>query len=168
MVEKWKIVEIYVIAWFSSNMFDGSYFHSIDEKGRVGIPKQFREILPEYGEPDILIVTLGYEGCLAAYPTNIWKEIVENKIHKLSKTDKFAQRFRRFFIAQKATCKIDKLGRISLPLNLREYAGIKKDVVVSGVGDEIEIWSKERWDEYWTNFRNNEDEFIEERRNHEV
>ncbi len=144
-------------------MFDNSYFHTIDDKGRIGVPKPFREILHQYGESDILIVTLGYEGCLAAYPTNVWKEIVENKIDKLSK-DKASQRFRRFFIAQKATCKIDKLGRIKLPVNLIEYAKIKRDVVVAGVGDEIEIWAKENWVEYWDKFRDNEDEFIENRK----
>ncbi len=145
-------------------MFKGTYFHSVDEKGRVAIPKQLRELIGKKGENDILIVTQGFEGCLFAYPTGIWNEI-EEKASKLSILDSAARNFIRFFISPASECNLDKLGRIMIPTNLREYAGINKDIVISGAVEKIEIWAKERWEEYKKRFKEKEEEFIEEMKN---
>ena len=94
-----------------------------------------------------------------AYTPIVWKEI-ELKTKQLKVTDETARNFIRFFISPASECVLDKLGRIMLPANLREYAVINKEVVISGAGDKVEIWSKANWDLYWKGFKNSEKDFI--------
>lgn len=122
-------------------MFMGEYNHTIDTKGRLIIPSKFRE---ELG--DEFIVTKGLDGCLFAFPKNEWK-IFEEKLRLLPLTQKSARKFVRFFVAGASTCELDKQGRILLSQTLREFAGLEKDVVLSGNINRIEIWSKDKWAE---------------------
>ncbi|MCM1497963.1 MAG: division/cell wall cluster transcriptional repressor MraZ [Clostridium sp.] len=92
------------------------------------------------------VVTRGVDGCLFAYPNDEW-EIFEGKLRQLPMTDKSARKFKRFFEAGATDCEIDNQGRILLPVVLREFAGITKDVTIVGVGERAEIWSKEKWEE---------------------
>jgi MraZ protein len=122
-------------------MFMGEYNHTIDAKGRLIIPSKFRD---ELGETFVL--TKGLDGCLSIYPKEEWEEF-ERKLRTLPLTNKNARTFTRFFIAGATACELDKQGRILVPATLREYAGLAKDVVLTGNLDRIEVWSKEKWAE---------------------
>lgn len=122
-------------------MFKGEYSHSVDAKGRIIMPAKFREILG-----DMFVVTKGLDGCLFVYPNEEWKNI-ENKFREIPLTTKDARKFSRFFFAGAADCEVDKQGRVLIPSVLREFAGLNKEVVLVGVLNRIEIWSKERWQE---------------------
>ncbi len=120
-------------------MFMGEYNHTIDAKGRLIVPAKFREQLGSE-----FVVTKGLDGCLFVYSNEEWKHI-EDKFREIPLTTKDARKFSRFFFAGAAVCEVDKQGRILLPVNLREYAAIEKDVVSVGVLNRVEIWSKDRW-----------------------
>jgi len=122
-------------------MFMGEYNHSIDTKGRLIIPSRFRE---ELG--DEFVVTKGLDGCLFVFPDNEWRAF-EEKLKALPLTNKSARQFARFFVAGATPCELDKQGRILLPQTLREFAGLEKDVVLTGMLNRIEIWSKAKWAE---------------------
>lgn len=123
-------------------MFYGEYQHSVDAKGRVIIPSKFREGLGEK-----FIVTKGLDNCLFAYSSEEWSNL-ETKLKSLPFTDKDVRAFVRFFFAGASECEMDKQGRILLPQNLREYAGLEKDVYVIGVSTRVEIWDKTKWEDY--------------------
>ena len=120
-------------------MFMGEYNHTIDAKGRLIVPSKFREQLGNE-----FVITKGLDGCLFVYSNEEWQNI-ENSFRDKPLTSKDARKFMRFFFAGAATCEVDKQGRILIPNNLREYAGIEKDVVSVGVLSRVEIWSKEKW-----------------------
>ena len=115
-------------------MFMGEYNHTIDAKGRLIIPSKFRELLGEE-----FVLTKGLDGCLSIYPMDEWKA--------LPLTNKNARTFTRFFVAGATNCELDKQGRILVPQTLREFAGLEKDVVLTGNLNRIEVWSKEKWSE---------------------
>ena len=121
-------------------MFMGRYNHTIDPKGRLSIPSKYREILG-----DEFVVSKGMDGCLFVYANEDWNAF-EQKLTSLPLINKEARQFARFFLAGAAQVELDKQGRILLPANLREFAGLDKDVVLVGVGSRIEIWSKEKWE----------------------
>ena len=121
-------------------MFMGTYEHGLDAKGRVIIPAKLREDLGES-----FVVTLGLDGCLFAYPMNEWEGFIK-KLKELPGT-KEARMLQRHFLANAAPCELDKQGRILVPATLREFAGLEKDVVLTGNINRIEIWSKEKWNE---------------------
>ena len=122
-------------------MFMGEYNHTIDAKGRLIIPARFRELLGEE-----FILTKGLDGCLSIYPMDAW-EAFETKLRALPLTNKNARTFTRFFVAGATNCELDRQGRILVPQTLREFAGLEKEVVLTGNLDRIEIWSKEKWSE---------------------
>ena len=122
-------------------MFMGEYSHTIDTKGRLIIPSRFRE---ELGET--FVVTKGLDGCLFVFSDEEWKAF-EIKLKSLPLTNKNARQFARFFVAGATPCELDKQWRILLPATLREFAGLEKDVVLTGMLNRIEIWSKEKWNE---------------------
>lgn len=123
-------------------MFYGEYQHSVDAKGRVIIPSKFRDGLGEK-----FIVTKGLDNCLFAYSLEEWSNL-EAKLKSLPFTDKDVRAFVRFFFAGATECETDKQGRILIPQNLREYAGLEKDVYVIGVSTRVEIWDKAKWENY--------------------
>lgn len=123
-------------------MFMGEYQHTLDTKGRLIIPARFRE---ELGEK--FVVTRGLDNCLFVYPLSEWS-ILEEKLKSLPLTKADARRFVRFLFSGATECQLDKQGRINLPVNLRQYAHIDKDVVVIGVSTRVEIWASEVWEGY--------------------
>ena len=122
-------------------MFMGEYYHTIDDKGRITIPSKIRY---ELGES--FIITRGLDGCLFVYKKDDWNKIV-NKYQELPNI-KDARNFMRFFLSGANTLEFDKQGRINISSPLIKYAGLKKDCVVIGVGDRLEIWSKDRWEDF--------------------
>lgn len=123
-------------------MFIGEYVHALDNKNRIIIPSKFRENLGEK-----FVITKGLDGCLYVYPMDEWK-VMEEKLKKLPLTSKDARAFVRFFFSGANEIEIDKQGRGVIPLNLLEYANIEKEIVSIGVSTRIEIWSKEKWNDY--------------------
>lgn len=123
-------------------MLMGEYLHSIDDKGRLILPAKFRE---ELGES--FIVTKGLDNCLFVYDRKEWA-ILESKLKQLPLAKPEARAFVRFFFSGGAEISCDKQGRVLLPNNLREYAQLDKDVVVIGVSNRIEIWDRNKWDNY--------------------
>ncbi len=121
-------------------MFMSEYNHTIDTKGRLIIPSKFRDQLGEE-----FVVTKGMDGCLFVYANEDWSAF-EQKLTSLPLINKEARKFARFFLAGAAQVEVDKQGRILLPANLRDFAGLEKDVVLVGVGSRIEIWSRENWE----------------------
>lgn len=122
-------------------MFMGEYNHTIDTKGRLIIPSKFREVLG-----DEFVVTKGLDGCLFVYDNQEWSAF-EEKLKALPLMNKESRKFVRFFLAGAANVEVDKQGRILIPSVLREFAELDKDVVLVGVANRIEIWSKEKWEE---------------------
>ncbi len=118
----------------------GEYSHTIDAKGRLIIPAKFRE---ELG--DSFVVSRGFDGCLNAYDPDSWMKIKE-ELSSLPQFKKDARDIIRFFLSGAVEAEIDKQGRILIPAKLREHAGLKKDVILVGVGSKVEIWDSERWD----------------------
>ena len=120
-------------------MFIGEYHHTIDEKGRIIIPAKFRESLGKY-----FIITRGIENCLFVYPIDSWNKICD-KLSTLPFTKKDARIFTRFFLSAATVCEFDKQGRINIVDSLIEYAEIKKECVIIGVNDRLEIWALDKF-----------------------
>lgn len=123
-------------------MFIGEYQHTIDPKGRIIMPSRFRE-----GLGDRFVVTKGLDECLFVYSLEEWSNL-ENKLKNLPLANKDARAFIRFFFSGASECEVDKQGRILIPSNLREFAKLDKEVVVTGVSTRIEIWSRDKWEAY--------------------
>ena len=114
----------------------------MDKKNRIIIPSKFREVLLEK-----FVITKGLASCLYIYPTTEWK-ILEAKLKSLPLTDKNARSFVRFFFSGANEMEPDKMGRVLIPQSLLSYAGISGEVVSVGMMDRVEVWSKEKWQEY--------------------
>ena len=123
-------------------MFMGEYHHNIDDKNRLVIPSNYRELLGE-----TFVITRGLEKCLYVYTESEWQKIVD-KLASLPFTKKDARIFVRSFFSAAANCNFDKQGRINITTPQSDYANLKKECVIIGANDRIEIWSKEDWDNF--------------------
>ena len=123
-------------------MFIGEYEHSVDAKGRLIMPSKLKQDLGES-----FIVTKGLDSCLFVFSLTEWSNF-EEKLKTLPLTNKNARDFVRFFLSGATECELDKQGRFLISANLRQYASLEKDVVIIGVGTRLEIWNKEKWQEY--------------------
>lgn len=122
-------------------MFMGTYKNSIDAKNRMTVPSKQRERLGS-----ACILTRGLDPCLYIYTLDDWKAQVA-RIEKLPESDPVVRRFVRHFFAGAAELTFDSHGRILLPPDLKEYAGIERDLVTIGAMRKIEVWARERWEE---------------------
>ncbi len=136
-------------------MLIGEYEHSLDDKGRVIMPAKLRIDIGER-----FIITKGLDGCLFVFSQVEWSNF-ETKLKELPLTNKNARDFVRFFLSGATECEIDKQGRFLIVTNLREYANIKKEVVIIGVGTRIEIWDKSKWKDYNDNDNISADDLAE-------
>ena len=123
-------------------MFIGEFKHSIDEKGRVSIPSKFRA-----GLASGCVVTRGLDHCLWIYPIDEWQALAE-KIANLPITQKNARSFSRLMLAGASDVNLDRIGRVNLPNYLRQYADLKKEVVIIGIYNRIEIWPFDAWENF--------------------
>jgi MraZ protein len=128
-------------------MFYGEYEHSIDKKGRVIIPSKFRDFFKEYNI-DKLYVTRGLDKCLFLFTEGEWRT-QESKFKSISFTKSEARKFNRLYFSGASQLECDKQGRILLPKYLKDYADIKRDIIIIGVSNRIEIWSRDIWNEYY-------------------
>ena len=122
-------------------MFLGEYEHNMDDKGRLAIPARFRE---ELGEG--VVVTRGFDRCLMGFPRPIWEQLAQ-QVSGLSLGQGEARNLRRLLFSGAADMQLDRQGRILIPQNLREYAGLGDQVIVAGLNTHFEIWANARWNE---------------------
>ena len=128
-------------------MFYGEYEHSIDRKGRLIIPSKFREAFKE-NYVERFFVTRGLDTCLFVFTEDEWRK-QESRFKALSFTNSEARQFNRLYFSGACEVTCDKQGRILVPDYLKDFAGIKRDVVIVGVSSRMEIWSKEGWQEFY-------------------
>jgi len=121
-------------------VFIGEHKHGLDPKGRIIIPAKFRSALG-----DRFVITKGLDNCLFVYPLGEWQTLAQ-RLSSLPMTDKDVRMFIRFFFAGAFECEIDKQGRALIPPNLREFAKLDKDIVITGALTRIEVWNSESWD----------------------
>ncbi|NOY55024.1 MAG: division/cell wall cluster transcriptional repressor MraZ [Actinobacteria bacterium] len=122
-------------------MFLGEHRHTLDPKGRVVLPAEFRAELA-----DGCVVTKGQERCLYIFPLDRWAEEVE-RLNRLPRTNRKVRAYTRSVFAGAKKDTPDRQGRIMLPERLREYAALNREAVVVGVADRIEIWNQESWEQ---------------------
>jgi len=123
-------------------MFLGDYQHTLDAKGRVSLPAKFRAEMT--GK---LVVVNGLDHCLYIYPAEEYAEFIRDLVAQ-EDFEPRVRRVRRFFTAGAVEVELDGAGRVSLPPKLREYAGLGKDVAITGNGNRIELWDAGAWDTY--------------------
>lgn len=123
-------------------MFIGEYSHNLDEKGRLAIPKKFREVLRKGA-----VVTRGLDDCLFLYTKKEWEKLAE-KLSNLPFAQANTRAFARLMLAGAMDVEIDKQGRIILPEYLRIFAGLTKSSIVAGLYNRLEIWDQKKWETY--------------------
>ena len=136
-------------------MFLGEYKHSIDNKGRVAVPSKFRSAF-QGG----VVVTRGLDHCLFIYEKSEW-EIFAKKLIALPVAQSNSRAFVRLMLAGAMEVEIDAQGRILLPDYLREYASLKKQSVIAGLYNRIEIWDEANWQKYKTKTEASGDDIAE-------
>ena len=123
-------------------MLLGQHSPKLDEKGRVILPAKFREEL-QGG----LVITRGQDRCLFVFSAAEFA-LVNDKIRQAPVTSKSARDFLRVFLSGASSETPDSQNRITLPANLRQYAGLDRDLTVIGAGNRVEIWDTEAWNTY--------------------
>jgi len=123
-------------------MFIGTYYHTLDEKSRVSVPKIFRSELTPGS-----IITKGLDGCLFIFTAESWSKLV-GKLETLPLTSKPARDFLRLLTYNAAPVELDKLGRTRIPDNLMQLAGLSKEVVFAGALSRVEVWDKKKYHAY--------------------
>ena len=122
------------------SLFLGEFEHSIDDKSRLAVPARFRPALE-----DGLVITRGLDRCLVIWDSESWRAQAE-RVRTLNPWQGDARRMQRHFFSGAVPAQPDKLGRIVIPQFLRTYAQLETEVVVVGLADRIEVWSKNEWE----------------------
>ena len=130
-------------------MFLGEFSHSIDDKGRLTLPAKFR---PDLGQG--VVVTRGVDKCLFIFTLEEFQHIAD-RLGQLPMTQAEGREFSRHFFSGASDVEVDKQGRILIPQNLREYAGLNGEAIVAGVNTRIEVWDVQAWQQVRANFENN-------------
>jgi MraZ protein len=132
-------------------VFIGEFTHSVDIKGRISIPAKFRPDLAQGA-----VVTRGLDKCLFVYPGSEWQKLAD-KLKDLPITQPDARAFVRLMFAGAAELELDRQGRVNIPAYLLDYAAIKKESVVAGLFNRIELWATKQWTEYKQKAESNTD-----------
>jgi len=128
-------------------MLLGEFEHTIDDKNRLTLPAKFREALSGG-----LVITRGMDGCLYCYPQPEWQRMVEGRLAGLDPLSKEGRMMHRYFFAGASETEPDKQGRVLVPATLAKNAGIEREVVIAGVGDRLEIWDRQAWQDHVREF----------------
>jgi len=139
-----------------ATLLKGQFNHSLDSKGRIIVPAKLRSQLGEG-----FVISKGLDKCLYGYSIMEWAKF-EEKLSTLPLANKSARTFVRFFLAGASDMDFDKQGRILIPQELRDYAGLKGEVIFTGAGNHIEIWDKATWDAESEAYDANMDEITED------
>jgi MraZ protein len=125
-------------------MFSGAYEHSVDSKGRTVVPAKYRTKLGES-----FVMTRGLHGCLWIFPSKLWPDIQKSLVPR-ALLDARRIKLERYFVGSAVECTPDRQGRIAIPPMLLAHAGISPEsgIWLVGLTDKIEVWNKDRWEEF--------------------
>ena len=123
-------------------MYIGEYEHTLDEKKRVSLPKSFRARLGKK-----VVMTRGLDNCLFIFGNDDWEKVAA-KLQTLSFAQSDTRGFSRFILSGASEVEVDGAGRILIPDHQKEFAGLKRDIVFTGVSDRVEVWDSAKWKEY--------------------
>ncbi len=137
----------------------GRHAHSVDHKGRLFIPSKLRKKLIS-AKKRMVVVTRGFDRCLSIYSLNVWKGF-EKKLLALPQSKRRNRFIVRYFLENKEEVEVDSQGRIKVAQHLLDYGEIQKEVVISGVGDRIEIWNPEIHRKWIESMERIKDEILE-------
>lgn len=130
--------------------FLGEYEATVDSKNRFLLPAGFKKQLPEEGGAQF-VISRGFEKCLTLYPIKSWEPIYA-ELSKLNDFDPKVREFRRYFMNGATNVELDTAGRLLLPPNLKEYAGIDKEIILVAAMNKIEIWDKSKYQQFFESF----------------
>lgn len=127
-------------------MFRGTFFHTLDDKARVAIPRKFRELLPAAeGEAKVVVTrSVGGPRTLDVYPMAEWQAL-EDRIRKMPQFQDRTRTFKRLYLHPAQELVLDAQGRILLPQDLRESISLTKEAVFTGDLEKFLIWSRDDW-----------------------
>ena len=123
----------------NQNTFTGEFSYSLDSKGRLNIPAKFRNVLSKKNK-NSFVITKGMDPCIWIYPFIVWQNI-EDELKKLSSLSRVNRSFVRSTVRYTSAVKYDKQGRIAISQNLIDYAKLKKEVLIIGMVNKIEVWN---------------------------
>lgn len=121
-------------------LFLGEYEHSLDDRGRITLPRKIRQEIEE----NEIILARGLDNCIFGFDKGSWEKEAGKHLDT-PVTDNSGRQVRRYLFSAAQKVEIDKLGRILLPAQLKEYALITREIIVIGAGDHFEIWDKANW-----------------------
>src|SRR6266853_3459911 len=130
--------------------FLGEFEATLDMKGRFLLPAGIKRQLPEK-EDDRFVINRGFEKCLSLYPMKTWEPLFAD-ISKLNDFDPKVREFRRYFLNGATLMELDGAGRLLIPQNLKEHAGLEKDIVLVSAVNKIEIWDKSKHQQFFETF----------------
>ena len=139
-------------------MFLGTHTPRLDDKGRLFLPAKYRDRLASG-----IVITRGHEKSLVIYPADTFESLAGRAL-AMPSTNRKARAYTRMLLSGASDQIPDKQGRVSIPLHLREYAGLARDIIIIGVGDHLEVWDTPVWTEFLAqtedDFSDQEDEVI--------
>ena len=124
-------------------LFLGEYDHSLDDRGRLTLPRKIRQEIDEKE----LVLAKGFEPCIFGFDRESWEREAAKHL-ETPVTDSEGRKLRRYMFSGAQKADIDKLGRILLPTQLKEYASVTREIGVIGAGDHFEIWDEAHWKTY--------------------
>jgi MraZ protein len=130
--------------------FLGEYEATLDSKGRFLLPAGLKRQIPE-GESTRFVINRGFEKCLTLYPMQSWQPLYD-QISTLNDFDPKVREFRRYFLNGAIMVEPDAAGRLLVPQNLKDYAGLGKDIVLAAAVNKIEIWDKESYQKFFESY----------------
>ena len=136
--------------------FRGTFDHSLDQKNRLTVPAKFRAALAEG-----VVLAMGTAGCIEVWKPEDFDGQLETALAGKNPLSKEARKLREFFFANSHEVDLDSAGRIPMPQSLHAHAKLGKDVVVTGVGDHLQVWDRAAWTSYNTALAGEIDDIIE-------
>lgn len=124
-------------------MILGEYSATLSDQSRISLPKKIREQI----SGTEIVLSKGFDGCIFGYQKSIWEEVVSEELHK-PVTSEEGRKIRRQMFAAAEIISFDDQGRFVLSSALKNYAFLKRDIVVIGAGDHFEVWDKNKWKDY--------------------
>lgn len=140
-------------------MFYGEYLHSIDRKGRLILPARFREVA-KANFIEKFFITRGLDKCLFMFSEEEWRS-QEAKFKSISFTKSQARTFSRLYFSGAVEVIADRQGRVLLPQYLKDFAEIKREIILAGLSSRIEIWAKDKWEDFYGTARTSFEEIAE-------
>ena len=128
------------------NNFEDISYHSVDDKGRFIVPVRFRNVLKKEGGDCVVLTSIYGKKSISAYTLNKWNMLAPAIWDKRDESDEM-ESFSRHFISHSKKCFFDRQGRVVIPATLREIANIDKEIILLGLFDKFEIWTKTNLDE---------------------